>query len=123
MTTQGEADLARVDHALVANELANDSPWYELTLFVSGASDLSARAITNARTLLDRHLGRRYHLAVVDVHQDVDAVRRSNVVAAPTLVKNRPLPVRKLIGDLSDTHKVLLALRLPVADDAPRVAR
>jgi circadian clock protein KaiB len=95
-------------------------PLCELTLFVSGASDLSARAIADARALFDLHLGRRYHLAVVDVHQDIGAVISSGVIAAPTLVKNRPLPVRKVVGDLSDTRRVLLALGLPVADDAPR---
>jgi circadian clock protein KaiB len=100
--------------------MTRDAPFCELTLFVSGASDLSARAIANARTLFDLHLGRRYHLAVVDVHQDLGAVIGSGVIAAPTLVKNRPLPVRKVVGDLSDTRRVLLALGLPVAEDAPR---
>jgi circadian clock protein KaiB len=93
---------------------------YELTLFVSGASDLSARAIADARALLDLSLGRRYRLAVVDVHQDGGAALNSQVVAVPTLVKHRPLPVRKLLGDLSDSRRVLLALGLPVAEDAPR---
>jgi circadian clock protein KaiB len=115
MTTRGERELKRSEDVLAAHE----APSYELTLFVSGASELSARAIDNAKTLFDLHLGRRYHLAVVDVHQDLGAVIGSDVIAAPTLVKNRPLPVRKLVGDLSDTHKVLLALCLPVAEDAP----
>jgi circadian clock protein KaiB len=95
------------------------APFCELTLFVSGASDLSARAVADARTLFDLHLGRRYHLAVVDVHQDLGGVG-TGVIATPTLVKNRPLPVRKVVGDLSDTRRVLLALGLPVAEDAPR---
>jgi len=94
---------------------------YELTLFVSGASELSARAIANARTLCDGHLDGRYQLNVVDVHEDPAAAVDSDVVAAPTLVKHRPLPVRKLVGDLSDTHRVLLALDLPRAEDAQRV--
>ncbi|MCW3014307.1 MAG: circadian clock protein KaiB [Solirubrobacterales bacterium] len=93
---------------------------YELTLFVSGASDLSARAIANARQLCESHLHGRYHLAVVDVHEDPAAVLSSQVLAAPTLIKHRPLPVRRLVGDLSHTDKVLLALDLPVATPAPR---
>jgi circadian clock protein KaiB len=98
-----------------------DEPRYELTLFVSGASDLSARAIANARELCDVHLEGRYELSVVDVHEDAAAARNSDVIAAPTLVKNLPLPVRKLVGDLSQTAKVLTALDLPAASDAPPV--
>jgi circadian clock protein KaiB len=88
------------------------SPHYDLTLFVNGASDLSAHAITNAHTLCDAHLGGRYDLAVVDVHEDPMAALRSQVLAAPTLVKNQPLPVRRVVGDLSDPTKVRLALEL-----------
>jgi hypothetical protein len=51
--------------------MTGETSFCELTLFVSGASDLSARAIADARELFDHHLGRRYHLAVVDVHQDL----------------------------------------------------
>jgi circadian clock protein KaiB len=116
MTTHGEGKPIGCDHAADAHEASS----YELTLFVSGASDLSARAITNARTLLDLHLGHRYRLAVVDVHQDPGAALSSNVVAVPTLVKHRPLPVRKLLGDLSDDLKIVLALGLPEVENAPR---
>jgi circadian clock protein KaiB len=99
---------------------APDDIDYELTLFVSGASDLSARAIANARQLCDVRLGGRCHLSVVDVHEDPDAVLRSRVVAAPTLVKNRPLPARKFVGDLSNTDEVLRGLDIVVAEDASR---
>jgi circadian clock protein KaiB len=88
---------------------------YELTLFVSGASDLSARAIGNARQLCDIHLAGRYSLSVVDVHENPAALRTNGALATPTLVRNRPLPVRKVVGDLSHTDKVLLALELPLA--------
>jgi circadian clock protein KaiB len=93
---------------------------YELTLFVSGASDLSSRAVANARQLCDVHLEGRYDLSVVDVHENPAAARNSQVLAAPTLIKSLPLPVRTLVGDLSDTPKVLAALELPVAPDNPR---
>jgi circadian clock protein KaiB len=94
---------------------------YELTLFVSGASDLSARAIANAKELCDTHLDGRYELSVVDVHEDAAAALNSDVIAAPTLVRNSPLPVRKLVGDLSKTDKVLVALDLADARDDPAV--
>jgi circadian clock protein KaiB len=95
---------------------------YALTLFVSGASDLSARAIRDARRLCDLHLAGRHQLSVVDLHEDPTAGLQSRVLATPTLVRNRPLPERKLVGDLSDTSKVLLALELGTAKDA-RAAR
>jgi circadian clock protein KaiB len=96
------------------------SAGYELTLFVSGASDLSGRAIADAKRLCEVYLEGRYRLAVVDVHQDPAAVIASRVVAAPTLVKHRPLPERRLVGDLSRAEKVLMALDIPVAAAAIR---
>ena len=98
-------------------------PSYRLTLFVSGASELSARAIADARRLCDNHLGGRGHLSVVDVHEDPAAALTSRVIAAPTLVRNLPLPVRRHVGDLSRTDKVLLALDLPVCTDTPTALR
>jgi circadian clock protein KaiB len=92
-----------------------DDTRYEFTLFVSGATDLSARAIANARQLCDSQLHGRYQLLVIDVNANLAAALGDGVVATPTLVRNRPLPVRKLVGDLSHTDKVLLALELPVA--------
>jgi circadian clock protein KaiB len=114
MTTH-DSTLKRFEDALAAL----DDTRYELALFVNGASDLSARAITNASQLCDLHLAGRYHLSVVDVHEDPAAVLHSRVLAAPTLVKNLPLPVRTLVGDLSNTQKVLVALDLPAAKHAP----
>jgi circadian clock protein KaiB len=87
-------------------------PRYDLTLFVNGASELSAHAVADARTLCEAHLGGRYDLAVIDIHEDPAAALRSQVLAVPALVKNHPLPVRRVVGDLSDPTKVRLALEL-----------
>jgi circadian clock protein KaiB len=94
-------------------------PPYDLTLFVGGASDLSARAVANVRALCDAHLPGRYVLAVVDVHVDPAAAVRHRVVAAPALVRNLPLPVRRLVGDMSDATRVLMALELPLDVNVP----
>ena len=99
---------------------AADETFYDLTLFVSGASDLAARAIDNTRRLCDLHIHGRYHLSVVDVHDDPGALRASGVLATPTLVKNRPPPVRRVVGDVSHTERVLRMLGLPAALVAPR---
>jgi circadian clock protein KaiB len=85
----------------------------ELTLFVSGASDLSAQAITDVRELCDVHLDAPSQLTVVDVHGESGSGLVDRVLATPTLVKNLPLPVRRIVGDLSDSRKVLRALDLP----------
>jgi circadian clock protein KaiB len=95
-----------------------DDTFYELTLVVSGASDLSLTAIANARRLCDTYLGGRHSLTVVDLHEEPTAVLSSQILAAPTLVKHLPLPMRKLVGDLSHTEKVLMALGLPTAAHA-----
>jgi circadian clock protein KaiB len=91
----------------------------ELTLFVSGASEFSVRAIANARALCDMQVVGRFRLSVVDVHEGGGAgtLTTSGVLATPTLVKNWPLPVRKFVGDLSQPDKVLVALGLSLADD------
>lgn len=88
---------------------------YDLTLFVSGASGLSAIAISHARTLCEVHLQGRYQLEVVDVNEDPRAVS-GRLLATPTLRRNRPLPTRQVVGDLADTRKVLAALELTGSD-------
>ena len=86
---------------------------YELTLFVSGATEHSAHAITNAKALCEAHLRGRHRLSFVDLHDDPGAALRNQVVVAPTLVRHSPLPVCRVVGDLSDTETVLAALGLP----------
>ncbi|HEY3923798.1 MAG TPA: circadian clock KaiB family protein [Acidothermaceae bacterium] len=93
------------------NRLAElDSAHYLFTLFVAGASDLSRRAIANILELFEYHLTGRYDLEVVDVYRDRATTAASNVLAAPTLIRESPLPKRRLVGDLSDTARVLRVL-------------
>ncbi|GAC1313668.1 MAG: hypothetical protein NVSMB16_10450 [Acidimicrobiales bacterium] len=111
MTSPHDATLASFELALATAEPVQ----YELTLIVSGASDLSARAIGNARRLCEDHLGTRFNLTIVDLNEEPASVLDGQVLAAPTLVLLRPLPVRKFVGDLSRTDRVLEALGLPAA--------
>jgi len=83
---------------------------YHLTLFVSGASGLSARAIDDVRRLCDVHLSERAELTVVDVYAEPQAALSSRVSVVPTLVRTSPLPVRRVVGDLSRAERVLSAL-------------
>jgi circadian clock protein KaiB len=114
MTTQPEVTLEQFRRAVA--QLGEER--YELTLFVSGASDSSARAITNIREICDAHLKGRHQLKIVDLNQEPEAGGTRHVLATPTLVKDRPLPLRMLVGDMSDHVKILLALDV-VPGDAP----
>ncbi len=85
---------------------------YALRLYVTGSTPRSSQAITNIRALCERCLKGRYTLEVVDLYQQPELAQGQQIVVAPTLVKQLPLPVRRLIGDLSDQRRVLLALDL-----------
>ena len=83
---------------------------YQLRLFVTGMTPRSARAVRNIREICEEHLPGRYELEVIDIYQHPDQARTEQIVVTPTLVKYLPIPVRKLIGDLSDKERVLAGL-------------
>lgn len=90
-----------------------------LRLFVSGATPRSVRAIANLRGLLERELPESYDLQVIDIYQDPQAARDHQVVAAPTLVRLTPEPVRRIIGDLSDAVRLRNGLGLEPTGGPP----
>lgn len=92
---------------------------YVLRLFVAGLAPSSTQAISRVRQICERHLEGRYDLEIIDVHQQPERVETHDVFAIPTLLKELPLPLRRIIGDLSDEGGVLLALGVdqPVARD------
>lgn len=85
---------------------------YDLHLFITGASPHSTRAVTNIKRICEKHLAGRYHLRIVDVYHETDILRDEDILALPLLIKKLPLPKRKMIGDLSDTERVLKGLGL-----------
>jgi circadian clock protein KaiB len=87
----------------------------QLTLFVSGASPASTKAVRRLRDLCNRHFPDGYDLEIIDIHQQPEVVVSRGVLAVPTLFKDLPLPVRVLIGDFTDESRVLAALGLPTA--------
>jgi circadian clock protein KaiB len=87
----------------------------QLTLFISGTSPTSIRAVRRLRDLCDRHFPDGYDLAIIDIYQQPEVVASRGVLAVPTLIKELPLPVRVLIGDFTDQTRVLTALGLPTA--------
>jgi circadian clock protein KaiB len=85
---------------------------WALTLYVNGASPHSIQAIENARRLCAEELDGQVDLEIIDVQQQPAAVVRDHILAAPTLVRRMPAPLRRLVGDLSDATRVRLALEL-----------
>jgi circadian clock protein KaiB len=83
---------------------------YHLRLFVAGTTPRSARAIQNIRAICEDNLQGRYDLEVVDIYQHPEQINPEQIVVIPTLVKERPLPLRKMIGDLSNKEQVLIGL-------------
>jgi circadian clock protein KaiB len=89
-----------------------DTERYELRLYVTGATPSSGRAIANLKAFCEEHLRDRYDLEVVDIYQQPRRVEEDRIVATPTLIKRLPLPLRRLVGDLSDSADVLSRLDL-----------
>ena len=89
---------------------------WQLRLYVAGASPKSLKAFANLRALCEEHLAGRYEIEVVDLVATPTLARRDDIVAIPTLVRQLPEPIRKIIGDLSNTDRVLLSLQ--VAEDS-----
>jgi len=86
-------------------------PKYILRLYVTGSSIRSLRAISNLKKICEEHLP-DYDLEVIDIYRNPDAAREEQIIAAPTLVKQLPRPLRRFVGDLSNTEKLLIGLDL-----------
>ena len=89
---------------------------YVLRLYVSGSTSKSALAVENIKRICERHLKNRYDLEDIDIYQQPNLARDEQIVALPTLIKRFPLPVRRLIGDLSNPQRVLLGLDLGIRE-------
>jgi len=85
-----------------------------MRLYVTGATPKSTRAITNLRKLCDEYLAGKYTLEIVDVYQQPELAREGQIIAAPTLVKSFPLPLRRFIGDMSNTTNLLTGLDIEI---------
>ena len=90
----------------------DSSERYILRLYVAGMTSRSARAVENVRAFCEKHLEGRYDLQVIDVYQQPALAKSEQLIAAPTLIKKLPLPLRRLIGDMSNEDRVLVGLDL-----------
>ncbi len=85
---------------------------YVLRLYVTGTTGRSVHAIQNVKRVCNEHLQGRYELEVVDLYKNLPLARGDQIIAAPTLIKRLPLPLRRLIGDMSDEQRLLVGLDL-----------
>ena len=88
------------------------TPDYVLRLFITGASPNSIKAVNNVKVICDKYLKDNYVLEIIDVYQQPLVAKNEQIVALPLLLKSHPFPVRRLIGSMSDTDKVLKGLDL-----------
>lgn len=93
---------------------------YLLRLYVTGMTPRSLRAIENIRNICKEHLEGRYELEVIDIYHRPDLARDQQVIAAPTLIKELPPPLRRFIGDLSDKERILVRLDLVPKRENPQ---
>src|SRR3954468_24762320 len=104
-------DNTTVGDSLHAPSAAPDSA-YLLRLYVTGQTPRSVLAIENMRKICAEHISARYTLEVIDIYLHPEACQQEQIIAAPTLIKVLPHPLRRIIGDLSNTEKVLIGLDL-----------
>jgi circadian clock protein KaiB len=95
--------------------LANGFPWeqeYILRLYVTGMTPRSVESIASIKTFCEKHLRGRYDLEIIDIYQHPELAQHEQIVAAPTLIKKLPAPLRRLVGNLSQEERVFIGLDL-----------
>ena len=90
---------------------------YVLRLYVAGMTPRSTQAIQNIRKICEEHLEGRYDLEIIDLYQQPVLAEGEQIIAAPTLVKKLPLPLRRFIGDMSNTERILVGMDLRTAEE------
>jgi circadian clock protein KaiB len=112
-----QPSAARTLTGFEAAAAALDQARYVLRLYVTGTTRNSERAIVNVRKICEEHLRGRYDLEIVDISQHPTLAEGEQIIAAPTLIKKLPLPLRRFIGDMSQTERILLGMDLRKATD------
>jgi circadian clock protein KaiB len=110
--TADTAVEAAVDPEPLAEVSDTDDMRYHLRLYVAGQSPKSLRAVSNLKRLCKERLDSRYEIEIVDLVQNPRLAAGDEIIAIPTLVRRLPQPMRKMIGDLSDSERVIVGLQL-----------
>lgn len=104
--------MMKKENGLKLDTLIQDRHSYVFRLYVTGASPNSSRAITNLMAFFEKNLKSRYDLQIIDVYQQPQIAKTVDIIALPLLIKTFPLPERRLIGDMSNSEKLLKHLNL-----------
>ena len=96
---------------------------YVLRLYVTGMTPKSIKAIENTRRICEENLKGRYELDVIDIYKQPECAKKEQILAAPTLIKKLPLPLRKFIGDMSNQEKILIGLDLVPKKEKEKLSR
>jgi circadian clock protein KaiB len=106
MKTEAQMNLVGIDKQMPA-----EGPGlYVLHLYITGVTPNSTRAVRNLKEVCEHYLKGRYELLIIDLYQQPELASRDQIIAAPTLIKKYPEPLRRLVGDLSDKERVLASL-------------
>ena len=105
---RGKTSSEEFEKAAVRRDRAK----YVLRLYVTGMTPKSTQAIANVQELCEKYLAGSYELDVIDIYQQPTLAKGEQIIATPTLIKKLPLPLRKLIGDMSDTERFLVGIDL-----------
>ena len=97
---------------MTAKKNAKSSDQWTLRLYIAGQTPKSVAAVANLKKFCAEYLDERYTIEIIDLKNDPKLARRDDIVAVPTLVRKLPVPVRKIIGDLSSTERVLVGFDL-----------
>ena len=90
---------------------------YALRLYITGQTPRSRQSVENLRALCDKYIPNQFDLEVVDIYQQPAMAAAGQIIAAPTLIKSMPLPLRRLVGDFSDQNRVILGLDLKLNEE------
>jgi circadian clock protein KaiB len=107
-TKRGKTSTEELEKAAARRDRAK----YVLRLYVTGMTPKSTRAIANVQKICEEHLAGRYELKVIDIYQQPKLAKGEQIIAAPTLIKKLPPPLRRFIGDMSDTERFLVGIDL-----------
>ncbi len=100
------------DNDKIEQDQNEDHEIYELRLYVAGQTQKSVAAFANLKKICEEHLAGRYRIEIIDLLENPQLAKGDQILAIPTLVRKLPEPIKKIIGDLSNTEKVLVGLDL-----------
>jgi circadian clock protein KaiB len=107
--------VRRAKHSADNNGKEPAKKKFLLRLYVTGTTPRSAKSIENLKRFCEKHLKDQYEIEVIDIYQQPGLAAENQIIAAPTLIKRLPLPLRRLVGDFSNQERVLSGLDLKIA--------